>query len=89
MRADVVAANIAETLLHGPNRCDDSRPLAHLLFKVMEPGSSMADPQTLQLRNPQKWSECIKAFLERASKGSLTNLSQVGSPSFRKQLSAN
>ena len=70
-------ANVADAMLSRPSQREDGRLLAHLLFELMEPGSYMADPSTLTLRNPKKWSTRINAFLEMASRSSLSELEVV------------
>ncbi|KIW11467.1 hypothetical protein PV08_10767 [Exophiala spinifera] len=69
-------ANVADAIVQGPSLCEHGAHLAHLLFELMEPGTYMADPLTLQLVNPNKWSGRIKDFLGAASKGILSELAE-------------
>jgi hypothetical protein len=70
-------ANAADAILQGKDQLKDDTQLAHLLFELMEPGSYMADPSTLDLTNPARWSLRIRDFLKAARRDSLSKLAEV------------
>ena len=46
---------------------DDYKALGLLMVRLMEPGTSHTNPDTLELREPQKWDSAIKSFLRETA----------------------
>ena len=46
----------------------DLRSLALMIVRLIEPGTSFRDPETLQAARPQEWDRNTLDFLDRASK---------------------
>ena len=77
-------ANIGSSMLQYQDKPaakrQDLTTLGRLLFRLMELGTSLKDPETLVLVDPDAWDKEIKDFLQATSTGpSLLVLTQVGS----------
>ena len=58
---------------------NDYRALGLLMVKLMEPDTSLANPDTLELQNPDEWDSAIKDFLGKTAKSPGKELRKVGS----------
>ena len=48
----------------------DYRALGLLMIRLMEPSTSMLDPETLSLSKPDLWDDRVKGFLAKTSSAS-------------------
>ena len=55
----------------------DIRALARLMIRFMEPGTNLIDPDSRELRDPDRWDETTKRFLERTDHSSSDELLKV------------
>ena len=75
-------ANIGDCLLSLMAPLHNAQSLGYLLFELMEPGTRMSDPRTLELRSSSPWGEQIRDFLAQTSQTSLEALQTVSAPVF-------
>lgn len=75
-------ANIGDCLLSLEPPLHNALSLGYLLFELMEPGTRMADPSTLELRLPSLWGEEIRGFLAETTKARLGELQSVSASVF-------
>lgn len=59
------------------NEQQDFRDLGLLMVRLMERATSLLDPTSLELRNPERWKEPIKSFLQRTVNSNSAELLKV------------
>ncbi|KAL9132040.1 MAG: hypothetical protein Q9217_000168 [Psora testacea] len=81
-------ANIAESILErkvfsAERGLADIKRIATIMIELMEPATSILDPSSTVLKNPQKWRDelGIKDFLDATQRNSLPELKTVSIPS--------
>ncbi len=56
----------------------DYRSLGLLMIRLMERSTSLEDPDSVELRNPELWDQQIRDFLKETSNSSGETLQKVG-----------
>ncbi|KAI9736721.1 MAG: hypothetical protein M1834_000925 [Cirrosporium novae-zelandiae] len=54
----------------------DIQAVGYLMTAVMEPGTSFAKPNTIELQFPEKWKPYVLQFLQKTTSKNLQNLLQ-------------
>ena len=74
-------ANIGQSVLANTtstkNEQKDYRALGLLMVRLMEFGTSLRNPDSLVLENPEAWSESIKAFVRETTQTQGSSLQKV------------
>jgi len=59
------------------NKQQDFRNLGLLIIRLIERTTSLLDPTSLELRNPERWKEPIKSFLQKTVNSNSAELLKV------------
>jgi hypothetical protein len=85
MKAHISPANIGESFVRKryitvENKSYDVCSLGFVMVELMEPTTYILDPYSTELRNPEKWRDGIKNFLNATQKLPLEQLKYVRVP---------
>ena len=59
------------------NQQMDVRALGYLMVRLMELGTSLMDPQSLELKHPDRWDGATRTFLAKTEHSSADDLLKV------------
>lgn len=62
------------------NEQRDYKALGVLMVRLMERGTNLEHPDSLELQHPERWDDSIKQFLQETSHSNGEELQKVSSP---------